>query len=90
MCGSGTLLIEAALIAQGRAPGLGRGRWPFFSWPDFDAQLWQSCVAAAREVEKAAPKCDVKLLGNDVHEGSLSLAKRCVSPPHTPLPWFER
>ncbi len=41
MCGSGTLLIEAALIACDRAPGLLRTRWGFNAWKKHDAALWQ-------------------------------------------------
>ena len=40
MCGSGTLLIEAALIAQNIAPGLFRKAFAFEKWKDFDADLW--------------------------------------------------
>ena len=40
MCGSGTLLIEAALIAQNIAPGLFRKEFGFEKWPDFDEELW--------------------------------------------------
>ena len=39
MCGSGTLLIEAALIARNMAPGLFRKEYAFEKWPDFDAEL---------------------------------------------------
>ena len=41
MCGSGTLPIEAALIARGMAPGLFRSRYAFEKWPDFDADLFE-------------------------------------------------
>ena len=40
MCGSGTLLIEAALIARNIAPGVFRQAYAFEKWPDFDADLW--------------------------------------------------
>lgn len=40
MCGSGTLLIEAALIAQNIAPGIFRQNYAFCNWADFDADLW--------------------------------------------------
>jgi putative N6-adenine-specific DNA methylase len=57
-CGSGTLLIEAAAMALGRAPGLeadgasapdqARGRsFGFQRWPDFDGRLWRHEVVAA-------------------------------------------
>jgi putative N6-adenine-specific DNA methylase len=40
MCGSGTLLIEAALIARNMAPGLFRKEYAFEKWQDFDADLF--------------------------------------------------
>ena len=40
MCGSGTLLIEAALIARNIAPGVFRSSFAFEKWPDFDADIW--------------------------------------------------
>ena len=40
MCGSGTLLIEAALIARNIAPGVYRQGFAFEKWADFDADLW--------------------------------------------------
>ena len=45
MCGSGTLLSEAALIATNVAPGLMRPSksWPFRKWPDLDKQVWDVC-----------------------------------------------
>lgn len=73
MCGSGTFLIEAALMATNTAPGLYRTRWPFQSWPDFDRSAWDSTVASARQAQR---QWDGVLLGNDVHQGALRLAKR--------------
>ena len=40
MCGSGTFLIEAALIARNMAPGLFRKEYAFEKWADFDADLF--------------------------------------------------
>lgn len=42
MCGSGTLLIEAALIAQNIAPGIFRKGFAFEKWKDFDAELFET------------------------------------------------
>ena len=42
MCGSGTLLIEAALIAQNIAPGIFRKGFAFEKWRDFDADLFEA------------------------------------------------
>ena len=41
MCGSGTLPIEAALIARNMAPGLFRQGYAFEKWPDLDADLFE-------------------------------------------------
>lgn len=40
MCGSGTFLIEAAMIALNIAPGIYRSEFAFEHWLDFDAELW--------------------------------------------------
>ena len=40
MCGSGTIPIEAALIARNIAPGVFRKSFAFEKWPDFDEELW--------------------------------------------------
>ncbi|AWL11900.1 23S rRNA (guanine(2445)-N(2))-methyltransferase [Saliniradius amylolyticus] len=42
MCGAGTLLIEAALMAANIAPGLARQRWGFDHWKNHNQSLWQS------------------------------------------------
>lgn len=85
MCGSGTLVIEAALIAMHRAPGLvamgafsGKGgggigwRPAVTSWPDFDAKLWREVVGEA--LQAARPNPPVAIMGNDWHHGALTLA----------------
>lgn len=48
MCGSGTLLIEGALIAGNIAPGLQRDYFGFLGWKQHDAELWQSILDEAR------------------------------------------
>ena len=49
MCGSGTLLIEAALMAADSAPGLLRERFGLQVCRDFDADLWQGLLDEARQ-----------------------------------------
>lgn len=46
MCGSGTIAIEAALMARRIAPGLQRD-FAFMRWPDFDAELWRELKEGA-------------------------------------------
>lgn len=48
-CGSGTLLIEGALMALGIAPGLDRPWFGFFGWRQAQRALWEPMVNAARQ-----------------------------------------
>lgn len=70
-CGSGTIVIEAALLARNRAPGLSR-RFAFMDWPDFEASLWHRLVDEARkqEIPEAPP-----ILASDKHPGALRAAR---------------
>ena len=52
MCGSGTLLIEGALMAAGVAPGLTRARFGFECWRGHDAALWQHLRADAEQAAR--------------------------------------
>ncbi len=45
MCGSGTLLIEAAMLAKNMPSGYFREEWGFMKWKDFDATLWEKVKA---------------------------------------------
>jgi putative N6-adenine-specific DNA methylase len=51
LCGSGTIAIEAALIAMRRAPGLSR-RFAFEKWPGFAAAVLEELRKEARSREK--------------------------------------
>ena len=62
LCGSGTLLIEAARLALGLAPGLGR-RFALERWPDFDPQLWQREREAAAALPLASGKTMPPIVG---------------------------
>ena len=53
MCGSGTLLIEAALIACDRAPGLLRSRWGFTHWRHHNDALWREVKSEAQQRARA-------------------------------------
>ncbi|HYG62732.1 MAG TPA: RNA methyltransferase [Thermoanaerobaculia bacterium] len=71
MCGSGTLLIEAAWIALGRAPGHLRRSWAFQRLPGFDARAFE----AIRRETIPTPGPDVHLLGNDRSAEALAAAR---------------
>ncbi|MCB9670262.1 MAG: RNA methyltransferase [Alphaproteobacteria bacterium] len=77
MCGSATFLIEAAFIIGDRAPGLGR-TFAFERWTDLDRADWEAAKADAR-ARWAVGKTRVPMLhGNDLHPGSLGLARKAA------------
>jgi 23S rRNA (guanine2445-N2)-methyltransferase / 23S rRNA (guanine2069-N7)-methyltransferase len=49
MCGSGTMLLEGAMIAADYAPGLQRDYFGFLGWKKHDATLWQSLLDEAKQ-----------------------------------------
>jgi 23S rRNA G2069 N7-methylase RlmK/C1962 C5-methylase RlmI/23S rRNA G2445 N2-methylase RlmL len=55
MCGSGTLVIEAAMIAADMAPGLGRDYYGFLGWRAHDPQVWQEVLDAAEARVRTPP-----------------------------------
>jgi putative N6-adenine-specific DNA methylase len=58
MCGSGTIAIEAALIATQRAPGAGRD-FSFQQWPSFEPGTWASVRASLRATRDDLPPVPV-------------------------------
>lgn len=69
MCGSGTLPIEAAMIAADMAPGLRREYWGFAGWLGHDEALWQDLLTAARGRVRGTPS--VAILGSDLDPAAL-------------------
>jgi putative N6-adenine-specific DNA methylase len=72
MCGSGTIPIEAAMIARRIAPGL-RREFQFMRWPTFDAALWKELRLRAESEVIDAPGT---IRGADRDEGAVAAAKR--------------
>ncbi len=62
MCGSGTLLIEAAMMACNKAPGLLRDYYGFLGWKGHDTALWQETLDAAHAAVRPSP---VVIAGSD-------------------------
>lgn len=52
MCGSGTLLIEAAMIAKNMPPQLNKDSLGFMKWKNFDERLWEDVVEKAKNAVK--------------------------------------
>lgn len=53
MCGSGTFLLEGAMIAADIAPGLLRARFGFDRWPGHIPSIWRDAMGDARERRQA-------------------------------------
>lgn len=73
MCGSGTILIEAAMIARNIAPGKFRKEFGFERWNDFDADLWKSLLEKAEE--KEIPSLDFPITGIEKSRQVVKYAK---------------
>lgn len=70
-CGSGTIPIEAALLARRMAPGLHRA-FAFQGWPSFEAAKWERLRAKA--MQDALPKARVEIIGSDRDSGAIEAA----------------
>lgn len=70
-CGSGTIPIEAALLARRIPPGLHR-RFAFEAWPDFDAKLWQQLRA---EAESRIVPATQPIIGSDRDAGAIEASR---------------
>jgi len=75
LCGSGTLCIEAALIAADHAPGLTREYFGFLNWRGHDAALWARLCTEAHGRARAGDTGSVTLLGRDQDERAIEQAR---------------
>ncbi|MEI7072992.1 bifunctional 23S rRNA (guanine(2069)-N(7))-methyltransferase RlmK/23S rRNA (guanine(2445)-N(2))-methyltransferase RlmL [Pectobacterium versatile] len=76
MCGSGTLLIEAAMIASDRAPGLHRTHWGFNAWLKHDAELWREVTTEAQQrASQGLQTTTSRFFGSDNDRRVIEIAK---------------
>lgn len=75
MCGSGTLVIEAALMANNIPPGIYRQKFGFETWKDFDNELLESIY----EEDQEEPSTEVKILGSDISEMAIRVANENIT-----------
>jgi len=81
MCGSGTILIEAVLIARNIAPGLKR-KFAAEEWPSISKRAWEQARFFAREA--VLPSGELKIFGYDldpdrVHDAQVNARKAGVT-----------
>ncbi|MFK7730107.1 MAG: bifunctional 23S rRNA (guanine(2069)-N(7))-methyltransferase RlmK/23S rRNA (guanine(2445)-N(2))-methyltransferase RlmL [Pseudomonadales bacterium] len=80
MCGSGTLLIEAALMAFDIAPGLRRTLWGFSGWKQHQPAIWQTLLSDAEQRRTAGlENTRAHFYGFDQDRNILEMARRSVN-----------
>ena len=83
MCGSGTLLLEAAAIATDTAAGLMRSDYGFKHLKDYDESAWSAILSEAQERSEAgkakAKERGIKLYGFDADEYVIERAKENIA-----------
>ena len=72
MCGSGTIPIEAAMIARRIAPGLGR-HFALEQWPGHDAALWRALQGEAAAAVR--PAATVQIVASDRDAGAVEATR---------------
>ncbi|MFH1061855.1 MAG: class I SAM-dependent RNA methyltransferase [Candidatus Omnitrophota bacterium] len=74
MCGSGTLAIEAALIALNRAPGLLRSNYGLMHLKNFNSDNWQ---ATRKQIKKTSkPQLKAKIIASDISPQAVDTARK--------------
>ena len=77
MCGSGTLLVEAAMMAQNIAPGLyRRDPYGFEKWKDYDASLFEMLWKTAEAKASFVPRASI--LGYDIDPDYVAAARNNI------------
>ncbi|MBW8183984.1 bifunctional 23S rRNA (guanine(2069)-N(7))-methyltransferase RlmK/23S rRNA (guanine(2445)-N(2))-methyltransferase RlmL [Shewanella nanhaiensis] len=76
-CGSGTILIEAAMMACDMAPGLHRERFGFEHWLRHNDKYWQELLDEAKaRASIGITRCKTKFYGSDIDSRIVALAKK--------------
>jgi putative N6-adenine-specific DNA methylase len=75
MCGSGTLLSEAAMIAGNIPAGYYRRKFGFMQWNDFNEELWNEVKAKADE---EIGESDCRISGSDLSELAVKAAQKNI------------
>jgi putative N6-adenine-specific DNA methylase len=74
MCGSGTLLIEAAMIAMNVPPGIYRKNFAFEKWKNFDAELFEDIY----NDDSGEREFNYKIYGSDISQQAIDIATQNI------------
>ncbi|WP_044262742.1 THUMP domain-containing class I SAM-dependent RNA methyltransferase [Saccharicrinis fermentans] len=72
MCGSGTILMEAVMLAKNYPPGLHKKSFGFMGWKDYDKKLWNKVVDEAKE-KITHPR--LRIFGSDANIKAIDVAR---------------
>lgn len=79
MCGSGTLLIEAAMMAGNYAPGLNRDYFGFLAWRHHDQQAWQTVLEQAYEKKRIGLESMPEINGFDIDARAVEASRTNIA-----------
>ncbi|GAB3380324.1 bifunctional 23S rRNA (guanine(2069)-N(7))-methyltransferase RlmK/23S rRNA (guanine(2445)-N(2))-methyltransferase RlmL [Spongiibacter taiwanensis] len=80
MCGSGTFLIEGAMMSMNIAPGLGRRYWGFNGWRQHRADIWDAILEEAEQGRRRAlARSYAPMLGYDANGKTAAIARQNIS-----------
>lgn len=80
MCGSGTILIEATMMAQDHAPGLLRTNFGFNKWLNHEPQTWHNLLQEAKERRaQGTQQLKAEIRGYDTSPKMVGIARRNVA-----------
>jgi putative N6-adenine-specific DNA methylase len=72
MCGSGTLLLESAMMAKNIPPGFHKKNYGFMSWANYDRDLWKSIH---KKASRALQDSRAPIIGSDISGKALGMAR---------------
>ncbi len=76
MCGSGTLLVEAALMAFNFPPAYQRESFSFMNWSNYDPTIWREIKS---EIYDKQRDFDYQIIGGDISAENLNVAKEIIT-----------
>ena len=80
MCGTGTLLVEAALMAFDIAPGLQRNYFGFLGWQQHKPKLWQRLLEDAQQRKAVGlSRQNIAIYGSDSHPQAISKSRENIA-----------
>lgn len=90
LCGSGTIPIEAALLATNRAPGMLRKRFGFEGWPVFRGEFQSTMTELRTEARDKMLPLEVPIAGSDSDSGVIEMARENAERAGVSIHWEKR